>query len=66
MKTELTVALPFQSQFGWLLFGGRTKDLQCSVQNLLWNIFCDFSFILFLIFLCKSKEHFLYAMYTKN
>ena len=55
MKTDLTVALPFQSQFGWLLFGGRTKDLQCSVQNLLWNIFCDFSFILFLIFLCKSN-----------
>lgn len=51
MKTELSVAVPFQSQFGWFSFGGRTKDLQCSVQNLLWNIFCDFSFILFLIFM---------------
>ena len=42
MKTELSVALPFQSQFGCFLFGGRTKDR--SVQNLLWNIFCDFGF----------------------
>ena len=61
MKTELSVALPFQSQFGCFLFGGRTKDLR--VQNLLWNIFCDFGFKIHPVDRIFFASH---AMYTKN
>ena len=42
MKIELSVALPLQSLFGWFMFWW--PDQGPIVQNVLWNIFCDFGF----------------------
>ena len=42
MKIELSVGLPFQLLFGWFMIWW--PDQGPSVQNVLWNIFCDFGF----------------------
>ena len=68
MKTELSEVLPFQSLFGWfmLLPGGRTKDLVRKIYFGILSITLVLKFKQSTKYFCKSKQHFLYAVYTKS
>ena len=65
MKTGLSEAAPFQSLFGWLMLssGGRTKHLVCKIYFGVLSITLVLKLNLSSNFFCKSKEHFLYAVY---
>ena len=64
-KTGLSEAPPFQSLFGWLMLssGGRNKDLVCKIYFRVLSITLVLKLNLSSNFFCKSKEHFLYAVY---
>ena len=68
MKTELSEVLPFQSLFGWfmLLPGGWTKDLVRKIYFGILSITLVLKFKQSTKYFCKSKQLFLYAVYTKS
>ena len=59
VKTELSVALPFQSQFGWFLFGGRTKDLVCKIYFGIFSVTLVLKFIPSIEFFLQVERTFL-------